>query len=220
MRKLIALASLVISASAVFGQTADELYIKAFNAYNSYHWKDAAGYLWSYLNYRPRPADFSDPSYLAQVDSAYAFARSQYKKSLQKPVPSDDNIGNSVAGLSSPPPRLRKPRISTAIAHVPRLDVSGPWILKIYHTDGNTYFCSLNLSQNGANITGTLGIVSGTDMPVVGTMEAGVLTFACVADQTTQSYTLTTTDYKYFSGSFTYEGNSPDFGGLSMTRKQ
>jgi hypothetical protein len=219
MRKLIVLASLIVSASAVFGQNADALYVKGFNAYNSYRWKDAANYLWRYLNYRPQPADLADPSYFSEVNSAYAFARSQYRKSLQNPVPSDDPMGSSVAGLSTPPPPLRKPRISIAITRVPRLDVSGSWTLKIYHTDGNTYFCSLNLSQDGENITGTLGIVSGTDMPIVGTMEAGVLTFACVSGQTTQSYTLTTTNYKYFSGSFTYEGDSPEFGGLSMTRR-
>ncbi len=215
------LASFILTASAVVGQTADDLYAKAFSAYTNYHWKDAVNYLSSYLNYNPRPANLANPAFLAEVDSAYNFAAAQYNLSLQKPVPSDNGIGNTVAGLSARPPRLRKPKVPvTLMAHNFRPDVSGRWVLKIYHTNGQAYSCALILTQNGTNITGTLGIVSGTDMSIVGTIEGDVLTFACVDNQTTQSYALTTTDFKYFSGSFNYEGNSPDFGALSMTRRQ
>jgi len=219
MRKVVSVALLFLAASTIYGQPADQLYAQGYSAYTSYKWKDAMNLLWRYLNYKPQPSDLKDADFRNSVESCYNYARSTYQsqQTQQHTTTANDGPAASVAGLTAPPPKLRKPKIMVS-ANSRILGISGSWTLKIYHHDGKTYYCGLDLQQNGTSVSGTLSIVFGTDMPIVGTFENGVLTFACVSGQTTQSYTLNTINFTTFTGSYNYEGDSPDFGALTMAR--
>jgi hypothetical protein len=207
-----------LSVNAVFSQS-DVLYDKAFKAYNNYQWKDAMTLLYSYITYKPVPADFADKVFKDGVIAAYNYARSQYIYSLQKPAQnSDDIVQSSVSGLGMEPPPLRKPKMQMRILTSAYLNnVDGSWQFKIISATGTITPGTLEVSQNGKIVSGTLINPGGRQMQVIGSFDAGVLIMICLTGlETTQVYTLSRIDLKHFSGTFKNVGKWPDSGTIEM----
>lgn len=123
----------------------------------------------------------------------------------KKAVPVDEE-GSVTGGLKNPRPIMPKPKpVRMALNAGVCMNINGKWIFPIIKPNGDNYSCGPKTSQNWQMLSGTLGIVFGKDMPIVGSFKNGVLIFTCVAGQTSRVFTMLTTDYPNFKGTYKYE---------------